>query len=407
MDIKKFKDPHQIRLQGTPQYGSDYPGGLNNYKNFNFTYDFWAEPSINQGHTGTCVYHSHIGAASKLTYDNLTGFTIGNTVAYLDAWSNHHSSRFFADKLQNDKVLVPYPTCHTYTSFLNEYCYKGLERIKGKKLSRAGEDTFNVNKISLDNLDITYNTYYKADQVNIVDILKGIIDGEGVAMVSIDYPSTNQSLVSKCFGNIWFKHKIETGNYWYCNPENQTELADWFKKANDGWHSVIFFGYSIDQNGNGVFAFKNSWGSNHGENGNYYMSFDFLKTLYKNRSGGISVTKMSTKAPVDPQDAHDDYIQYMDPTGKCITVETEDNLWYYNFGNSSPVPIGTGFWSATASFGIPYYSQNYIVKEYSERYESGVKGNLINTINVTMNLNDRSFDITSDSDQVRFAARNS
>ncbi|MEM7539408.1 MAG: hypothetical protein AAF639_45045, partial [Chloroflexota bacterium] len=382
-------------------YMNVYLQGNHLHSDFQYTYDFWAEPAINQGHTGTCVYHSHIGGASKLLNNSLTGFSIANTIAYLHAWKEHHSSKYFANKLMKEAVLVPYPNYNTYPSFLTEYCYKNLEKIKGKSLSPEAESVYNEHKIDLKNdISIDYNEYGPNDDV--VGILKSIIDNKGVAMVSIDYPSTDPDLVDKCFGNIWFKHEITSGNYWYCNSNIEQELKSWFKQADDGWHSVIFCGYTKDDNDKGAFAFKNSWGSASGENGNYYMSFEFMDLLTKYRSGGISVTSMIPKIN---HGADNDFIQYLNPTGKTIMISVDGfrNYWWNNF-SGNPVPIGAGLWSQYGNFGVPGNEKIYTVREYSEPYPT--KGDLIYESTVAVSTDDIKITIQADKNKFKVKTRN-
>jgi len=411
-DLKLFKIPHEIKLLGTPNYGTDYHGGERSYDDFKYTYDFWSEPALNQGHTGTCVYHSHIGAAGKLVHDSLTGFAIANTIAYLDAWKNHHSSKFFATKLIEDKILVPYPKYNSYPSFITEYCYKYLEKVKNEKLSHEALEVYNNHKIKLESLHISYKDC--PTNVNIVPILKDIIDKGGVAMVSIDYPSGDdkktKKINKKCLGNIWLKHKITSGNYWYCNRADEKELTDWFKDPKrDGWHSVIFFGYA-ESDGKGAFAYKNSWGSANGENGNYYMSFNFLDILAKNR-GSVSLTSMTPKKQIPYyKRAFNDYIQYVrDPKGQSVIVKG-DVHWYYNFGSHSSVAIGTGLWATNSHLGIPNDTKTYTISEYSGR--STIKdgnvtpsGELLSQTTVELSINDKFITIKTNSDKIKAHVR--
>lgn len=394
--LKKFKLPQTFTYIASPNYEGDYPGGEHSYSDFNYKYDFWSEPSINQGHTGTCVYHSHIGGASKLLNNCLTGFSIANTIAYIPAWTQHHSSSWFSNQLKDKKVLVPaQKTGHP--PLINEYDYAKLESISGTVLQGNAKQVFENNAISLANcLNIDYEEYSYSGQ-RIISVIKKIIDQGGVAMVSIDYPtpSTDEELYNNCFGNLWFKHKPKTSNYWFCNNNYKNKLGDWFKSpSSDGWHSVIFFGYAEKSEEEGVFAIKNSWGSENGENGNYYMSYNFLRILEETK-GDISVTSMYTQTSILPENtrADNDFIQFINPTGKCITVESNRSnyIWWYNFGNKNPVPTGTGLWATNSEFGIPNTSATYTIKEYANQYQNISGNNYINKSVITVEIKDNNF----------------
>jgi len=149
-NLKKFKLPQTFTYIASPNYEGDYPGGEHGYSDFNYKYDFWSEPSINQSDTGTCVYHSHIGGASKLLNNCLTGFSIANTIAYLDTWSLHHSSSWFSNQLEKNKVLVPAQKTGR-PALKNEYDYADLYLICGKTLKGAKKQVFENDAISLEN----------------------------------------------------------------------------------------------------------------------------------------------------------------------------------------------------------------------------------------------------------------
>jgi len=206
-----------------------------------------------------------------------------------------------------------------------------------------------------------------------------------------------KELYNNCFGNLWFKYKPKTSNYWFCNNNYEQKLRTWFSHVRDdrdrGWHSIIFFSYA-EQNGEGAFALKNSWGSDNGENGNFYMSYNFLSILEETR-GNISVTSMIPKAsiPSDNTRADNDFIQFINPTGKSISVASNrsDYTWRYNFGNKNPVPIGTGLWATNPGFGIPNISAKYTIKEYASHQQNILGTNYLNKSDIVVDITDNNF----------------
>ncbi len=71
---------------------------------------------------------------------------------------------------------------------------------------------------------------------------------------------------------------------WVLTPEIVEHIA--IKKELPG-HEMIITGYdndavAIDAHGRehrGLFTLRNSWGSRAGDNGNFYMSYDYFKAL--------------------------------------------------------------------------------------------------------------------------------
>lgn len=421
IESKKYKihQPEEVYTNypeiSPSDFKKEFVGGQKSYSDFIHSYDFWSEPALNQSYTSSCVEYSHIGAVSKLLHNSLSYYSIIATIAKMNAW-NGSSSHEMAKLLASNHALIP--TTSYFNAFVNKDDFADYyidDRFYGRLTNEfdfcVKDGDYNVYAEGInDRLDISHIIYDNtdADAEKIIDDLKSIINQKGVATISIDYDKEHVS-PHGCYSEIWFKHEVK-GNYW-CIPDSKYDTyVHFFKTANKGWHDVIFFGYTEDEHGNGAFAIKNSWGSNSGENGNYYMSFKFLKLLTRYRKGKVGATSLLPKNRKNPSFAvknYNDYITYLSKIKDgSVTVKQSGSskYWWYDFANDEGgIPIGAGIWSRVPEL-MNGDNHHITVKVFSEK---AGEGELLEECSFVLNFKNDRLNISNQSgdNEVRLVVR--
>jgi C1A family cysteine protease len=245
-------------------------------------------PVLNQGMHGTCATFAVTGALDALMgkgdyISQVCHLTLGqylSTHAYqLSGWDGAYADNVLSqvntygiinkdkEKTQGCAGLTQYPALDT-TSPVNEMSVDAFHQLSEEA---SGIQRYDVTKV-LDFYEFISREKTPADVIKTIksSLSKGDRLVFGVIVTTADGVGT--------YGKY---HQKEDS--WVITPE----VISAIKSDNYGGHAMIITGYddnavATDIHGKthkGLFILRNSWGKNAGDEGNYYMSYDYMANL--------------------------------------------------------------------------------------------------------------------------------
>ena len=139
-------------------------------------------------------------------------------------------------------------------------------------------------------------------------------------------------------------HPVKIGIRWYSgfNMSNGFK-APWIIGKNDGWyvggHAMYIFGYDMDYHGKKVFKIKNSFGQDWGDNGNCYITTDYLEPQIKRYGAfaNIDMTSDVSKFVVDND-------------GKNIKAKDDSAVYHLQKGQKKVYPDEISYFAFNTSW---------------------------------------------------------
>lgn len=250
--------------QGNPSYVSD--------TNFNVDLKMANVPVLDQGSLGTCVTFSITAALDALKQagdfvsqqcllELSSTYYIPNNIEYdlcnnLSGWDGYFAECQLA-RVQRHGVVAK-------AQCLNKY------PVKNKKLSTDEYKNLSFNgQWSKD-----FNWKF-IESGNIEELKKALNNGNRVAMGFLINPSKIEYANGYPINN-------KTSGLWAL-PTSKTGLESFLKELDEqianneaSGHEVIVVGYNDAQQ---VLKIRNSWGSTSGDNGEFYMTYDYYKLM--------------------------------------------------------------------------------------------------------------------------------
>ncbi len=247
-------------------------------------------PPLDQGQHGTCATFAVTAAldAVKGQTDYISQLCNLELGSYLSSLDSHYQSGW--DGSTNDTVLTQIQKYGVINKdYQQKYGCAGVKVYPGTDSSNTGNpmktDDFtpHAEKIMA---SMSYKTLLDGDtaftpEAHMDDVLNSvktaINNGHRLVIGTLIDESIGGNGTAGTYNNI-------SGDSWVMTPIIQKHAKA--NKINSG-HAMVVIGYddnavikkALGKTEKGVITLRNSWGPNVGDHGNYYMSYDYFKTL--------------------------------------------------------------------------------------------------------------------------------
>lgn len=234
----------------------DYSSGITKFKDSEGAVDIGMEnvPVLDQGQYGTCVTFASTAALDAR-------FKMGD---YLDqqcslALDLTLGNNYWHGAYTANEVILP---LKKYGFIAKGYCF-------GSKYSDPNQ-TVNLNQY----IDLSFKGYSNAivtkNMRPDIDAIKKALDSKFRVAIGFLYNSDYNTKMINKDGSVVSQNR---GGLWSCyqpsDPDNRCV------KTNSG-HEVLVIGYDDRQQ---LLKIRNSWSSNMGDNGDYYMTYNFFSAM--------------------------------------------------------------------------------------------------------------------------------
>lgn len=281
---------NKLKLKNTPSFRlNNYSSSLPSHKQLGMN----GVPVLDQGAHGTCATFAVIGAIDAIKgkgdyYSQLCPLNLGKTLAEngynLSGWNGQTGTALLA-RIEEFGLVTKEQQHAVGCGGLTEY-------------PRSNSD---------DSLPMTLEAFHKISKPS-------YFSGLSQSSILLDFTQwmtkeqPDDALLYKVKKSLYYGNRIVIGTLLPITDDlgasgsHQTQNDTWllsgaleqaikmfsFERDSDwGGHAMIITGYDdnavvTDKEGNphkGIFTLRNSWGSDAGDKGNYYMSYDYLTVL--------------------------------------------------------------------------------------------------------------------------------
>ena len=246
-------------------------------------------PVLNQGNHGSCVTFAITAAVDAVLnkgdyISQLCSLQVGNHLAangyYPSGWDGS-LGRFVLSQLESNGIISKQQQVQQGCGGLTEYPINGEDPQSSMTLDEYHQlsEPFDYESLSwwtlLDIFDVT--TQRIDTSVTLSEVKKSLANGDRVAfgVLLLDFEQGLMGAVGK---------KGATYDTWVLTPEIARNI---YLRPFFGGHEMIITGYddnavAIDDKGHthkGLLTLRNSWGEQVGDQGDFYMSYDYFVLL--------------------------------------------------------------------------------------------------------------------------------